>query len=97
MEPVRFAAIATAAFAAGGVVFGAALYAIFYAIGKRTRNGVMTAIALVGYTGMAICVGVLSVALDFRGAWLLLTACLLLGYLIAPPLLWRLTVAMHSE
>jgi len=97
VEPAHFTSIATAAMAAGGVIFCGALYAIFYAMGRRVASSRLLGISFVAYAGVVACVGVLTFALDFTGIWWLLIVCLLIGYLLAPPFIWRLTVAVHAN
>ena len=96
MDPVQVKLIATAAMAAGGIIFCGALYAIFYALGRLGGNKRFIQIGFVSYAGLVLCTALLTVALNLRGMWLALSACLLLGYLVAPPFIWRLCAAVHD-
>jgi hypothetical protein len=96
MPPVAVQSIMTAAMAGGGIVFFGALYAIFYALGRQGTNPRFIACAFAGYLGLLACTVLLAHTLQWSGIWLLLAASLLIGYLIAPPLIWRLTLALHD-
>lgn len=96
MDPVNVKSIATAAMAAGGIIFCGALYAIFYALGRLAKRPRLVAISVASYGALLVCVAVLALALDLHGIWLALIPCLLLGYLLAPPLIWRLSLAVHE-
>ena len=97
MEPADFTSIATAAMAGGGVIFCGALYAILYAMGRRAGSLRLLSMAFLAYAGVVLCVAVLAHALHFTGIWWWLTGGLLIGYLLAPPFIWRLSVAVHSH
>lgn len=96
MQPVGVQSIMTAAMAGGGIVFFGALYAIFYALGRNGANRRFIGFAGAGYLGLLSCTVLLAYTLQWSGIWLLLAASLLIGYLIAPPLIWRLTLALHD-
>jgi hypothetical protein len=82
----------------GRVVFCGALYAIFfYAMGRRAGSSLLLGMSFVAYAGVVACVGVLTHALDLNGIWWWLIACLLIGDLLAPPFIWRLTLAVHGN
>ena len=95
MEPVEVELIATAAMAAGGIIFCGALYAIFYALGRLAGNMRLIRIGFLSYVGLLIATALLARALQLHGVWLGLIPCLLLGYLLAPPLIWRLCAGVH--
>jgi len=96
MQPVDTESIAMAAMSAGGIIFFGALYAVVYALGRLGSNGRVVRLAYAGYFGLLTCTWLLVQSLQLSGIWLVLIACLLVGYLIAPPLVWRLSVAVHA-
>ena len=96
MQAVDVESISIAVMAAGGIVFFGALYAVFYTLGRLGRNQRLVLIGYAGYAALSSCVWLLAHSLHLSGGWLSLVACLLIGYLIAPPLIWRLTLAIHS-
>ncbi len=96
MQPVDIHLIAVAAMAAGGIIFFGVLYAIFYALGRLGSNRRFVRLAYAGYFGLLSCTWLLAQSLQLSGIWLVLVVCLLIGYLIAPPLVWRLSVAIHT-
>ena len=95
LDPTEISMIATAAMAAGGIVFCGALYAIFYALGRQGDSRRFRRIGYASYAGLVVCAALLTGALDLRGIWLAVMAALLLGYLMAPPFIWRLCNAVH--
>lgn len=95
MRPIDIGSILAAAMAGGGIVFFGALYAILYSLGRIHANSRLIGSAYAGYVGLMCCTVTLAYMLRWSGIWLLLAAFLLVGYLIAPPLIWRLTVAIH--
>ena len=95
MDPVQIEQIATAAMAAGGIIFCGALYAIFYALGRLAGNPRLIRIGFLSYAGLLVATALLTHSLQLRGLWLGLVPCLLLGYLLAPPLIWRLCTGVH--
>jgi hypothetical protein len=95
MDPVQVELIATAAMAAGGIIFCGALYAIFYALGRLSNNMRLIQIGFLSYIGLLAATVLLARALQLHGVWLGLIPCLLLGYLLAPPLIWRLCAGVH--
>jgi hypothetical protein len=96
MHPVDIELIAVAAMSAGGIIFFGALYAVFYALGRLGRNHRLVQFGYAGYAGLLSCTWLLTHSLQLSGIWLALVACLLVGYLVAPPFIWRLSVATHA-
>jgi hypothetical protein len=96
MDAMPAKLMAIAAIAAGGIIFCGALYAIFYALGRLADNVRLIRIGFLSYAGLLICTTLLANALNLRGIWLGLVPCLLLGYLLAPPLIWRVCVGVRA-
>ena len=97
IDPVDVKEIATAAIAAGAIVFLGALYAIFFALGQLRGNTMMVQLGYGAYAFLVAATWVFARALDLSGIWLVLIAILLVGYLIAPQFIWRLSVATHKS
>ena len=97
MDPAEIKQIATAAMAAGGIVFFGALYAIFYALGRLRDDRYFLRIGYASYGALLLCAVLLTNALALEGMWLALIPVLLLGYLMAPPFIWRLCSAVHRD
>lgn len=83
--------------AAGGliVLFGAG-YALLFALGKLRRSPAAHATSYVSYGLLTVSVYVLSDRLALEGPWLALVVVILVGYLLAPPAIWRLCVGTHE-
>lgn len=77
------------------VLFGA-LYALLFALGKMGNKRFLHGLALLAYLGFAFSVWLLADALVMEGFWLLIVAVMLVGYLLAPRLIWRLCVGTHA-
>jgi hypothetical protein len=78
------------------VTFGG-FYAGFFALG-RLRNSVMLIwLAHASYVVLAAASWGLATNLGLEGVWAYLVPCLLLGYFIAPRMIWRLCVATHGD
>ena len=82
--------------AGAAVVLMGAFYALFYALGKLNNNHLSLAASFASYLGLAAATYMLIDALDLRGIWLLVTTVMLVGYLIAPIAIWRLSVDVHE-
>ena len=95
MEAVQFKPIALAALAAGGIVFSGAMYALCYAFWRQRAEPRFLRCAVTSYLALLVAVGVLQQQLDLSGIWIALIACLLVSYLVAPVLIWRLSAATH--
>ncbi len=87
-------AIATAA-SAVIVLFGA-LYAILLALGHMKRSAHYYYLSYASYAVLAFATWALVEALQLSQIWLVLIATLLVGYLVGPQMIWRLSVAIHN-
>jgi hypothetical protein len=96
MHPVDSSLIAWGALAAGGIVFCGAAYAVLFALGQLGGNQRLVRLSFAGYAGLVACTWLLMRSLQLSGIWLWLVAALLVGYLVAPQLIWRLSVAVHA-
>ena len=89
-------AIAAALFSALVVLAGAG-YAFLYALAKVRRSAGWRRGSWVAYGLLVIFVIALVQQLELRGVWLLMAAAMLLGYGLAPVVIWRLSVGTHGE
>ncbi len=96
MDAAHFRPIAIAALAAGGIVFSAAAYALSYAFWRQRTDARFLICAAASYLMLMFAAGVLQYQLQLTGIWVALIACLLIGYLISPALIWRLSAATHD-
>jgi len=83
--------------AGAAVVLMGAFYALFYALGKLNGNHLALAASFACYLGLVAATLLLIDALDLRGFWLLMTTAMLIGYLLAPMAIWRLSVDIHED
>lgn len=78
------------------VVLAGALYAAVYAIGRLADNPNLIRLAYLFYGVLVVSVLVLARTLEFAGLWNGVVVTLLLGYLVAPQLIWHLCVGTHA-
>jgi hypothetical protein len=83
--------------AGAAVVLMGAFYALFYALGKLNSHRLSLAISFLSYLGLVAATVLLANALQLRGFWLLVPAVMLIGYLLAPMVIWRLSVDIHDD
>jgi len=83
--------------AGAAVVLMGAFYALFYALGKLNQHRLSLLASSASYLGLAFATFMLIDALQLRGIWLLVTAVMLVGYLLAPMAIWRLCVDIHDD
>lgn len=84
-------------FAAALVILAGACYALFYAWARLAGKRLFLLLASGFYLVLIASTFALSRALHLEGRWLVLTALMLLGYLFAPPAIWRLCTATHAD
>jgi len=89
MDPGQIKLVATDVVGAGGIIFCGALYATFYALGRLSENVRLIRLGFFSYAGLLLCAALLADTLDLHSVWRGLFPCLQLGYLLAPPLIWR--------
>jgi hypothetical protein len=96
MQPVDQAQLITAAFAAAVVILAGAAYALCYAGSRMLRRRGFLLAAAASYLVLFLATIILAVALRLDGSWRVLVWLMLVGYLLAPPLVWRLCVGTHA-
>ncbi|MEZ5557107.1 MAG: hypothetical protein R3E86_00960 [Pseudomonadales bacterium] len=83
--------------AGAAVVLMGAFYALFYALGKLNAHRLSLAASFFSCLGLVAATIVLTDALQLRGFWLLVPAAMVVGYLVAPMVIWRLSVDIHND
>ena len=100
-DPVDIQYIAAGAFLGAGIIVFGACYAIFLALSrvssKATFQRYFSLTSLGCYMALVANVIGLTFVLNLWGWWSLLSLTLLIAYFIAPRLIWRLSVAVHSD
>lgn len=97
IEPVDVQQIATAAILAGAIVFFGAGYAIFFALGRLNPRRPFVGVAHASYLALFVATITLAVVLQLSGWWSVLVGVLLIGYFVAPRLIWHLSIAVHES
>jgi len=97
VEPVGLNDILIAVMAGALVVLFGALYAATFAFGRLYDKAGLVLVAYGFFALLAVCVFVLASALHLTGFWEMLVVVLLVGYLVAPRMIWRLSQATHQQ
>lgn len=98
IEPVALADFFTVFFSAAMVIMTGAAYALLFAYARvRGMPGLMP-LAYAAYAGLAVSVYFLADAANLfhNGYWTFIVALMLVGYLVAPPAIWKLCVGTHA-
>ncbi|HAJ75785.1 MAG TPA: hypothetical protein DCM64_04965 [Gammaproteobacteria bacterium] len=95
LEPVELNNIMIAVIAGAMVVLLGALYAFTFAMGKMNKKRWLIGVSYTVFAGLAISVFTLAQSLNLNGYWQLVTYTMLLGYLLAPQAIWKLSVGTH--
>lgn len=95
-QAVEVNSILLAVMAGAMVVLAGGLYAAVFAIGRLSSRESLVRLSYLFYLFLAVSVLVLARSLNFSGIWQWLTILLLVGYLFAPQLIWRLCVGTHQ-
>lgn len=96
IEPVATQHIMIAAIAGALIVLFGATYALFFALGRLQQNTTYKWLGYAGYAGLVVAVGVLMRTLNMNGFWQLVAAVMVIGYFIAPRVIWHLCVGTHE-
>jgi hypothetical protein len=95
-EPVELKDFLVAVIAGATVVIFGALYAFTFAVAKLNKSRPLMGWACVAFAGFSASVLVLAWALHLTGWWWAVTVAMLLGYLLAPQAIWKLSVGTHE-
>ncbi len=96
IEPVALGNFFLFFFDAALVILAAFCYAVLYALGRLQGKKPYLAAAAVSYGILAMATAALAVLGNLNGMWRILAGLLLVGYGLAPLLIWRLCVATHE-
>jgi len=95
IDPVATQHIMAAAIAGALIILFGAVYALLFALSRlQQRPGLM----LWAYTAYAVLIGavwVLSTTLNLTGFWQVIAAVMVIGYFVAPRLIWHLCAGTH--
>ena len=83
--------------AAALVVMSGGAYAAMFALGRLRGSRLLLGTGYACYAALVLSSWMLASALTLEGRWQALVPLLLLGYLIAPHVIWKLCVATHAE
>ena len=97
VEPVGVQDIMIAAMAGAMVVMFGAAFAFAFAMAKLNKKRLLMGVAYGTYVGLVISVFVLAYALNLNGSWWAVTITMLVGYLLAPQAIWKLSVGTHED
>ncbi len=97
IEPVALEHFFLFFFTAAAVILAAACYAVLYAFARLYRRRALLRGAWLAYGILAAAVLALARLANLESYWRALVVLLLLGYGVAPVLIWRLCVATHEE
>jgi ABC-type glycerol-3-phosphate transport system permease component len=95
-EPVELNDFMAAVIAGASVVLFGALYAFGFAMAKLQKERWIYVVAYGLFAALCASVYVLAISLNLNGYWLSVTVAMLLGYLIAPQAIWKLSVGTHE-
>lgn len=97
LVPAELPDFFAAFFSAALIILAGVCYALFFAWARLTSKRAFLFLAGGSYLLLAVSIFTLSRALHLDGHWLILTGLMLLGYLIAPPAIWRLCTGTHRS
>lgn len=96
-EIIEARQIMLAAIAGAMVVMLGAVHAFFLALARLRRSKVFMNWAWISYAAFFLAVMTLAWTLRLNGFWTWIVLVMLLGYLLAPRAIWRLSVATHPQ
>ncbi len=96
VEPVGVENIMVAAMAGAMVVMFGAGYAFAFAVAKLNKKRSIMFVAYGIYVLLTLSVFLLAYALNLNGNWWAVTITMLVGYLLAPQAIWKLSVGTHE-
>ncbi len=96
IDPVDIQHLMASAVAGALVILFGAAYALCFAYARLRERAALMALALVSYAALAAAVLVLSRTLHLTGFWQWVTAVMLVGYFVAPRVIWQLCAGTHA-
>jgi len=95
IDPVATQHIMAAAIAGALIILFGALYALLFALSRLRQRRDLMFLAYGAYAVLIGAVGVLSMTLNMTGFWQLVAAVMVIGYFVAPRLIWHLCAGTH--
>lgn len=98
IEPVALADFFTVFFSAAMVILTGALYALLFAYSRVHAIARLLPVAYLAYAGLVVAVLFLGNAAHLfqSSLWIAIVALMLIGYLVAPHIIWQLCVDTHA-
>ena len=95
-EPVEVQDMMMAAMAGAMVVMFGAAYAFAFALAKLNKDRWLSIVAYGCFVALTVSVLVLAKSLNMTGFWVIVAITMLVGYLLAPQAIWKLSVGTHE-
>jgi hypothetical protein len=95
-EPVEVQDMMMAAMAGAMVVMFGAAYAFAFALAKLNKDRRLSIVAYGCFAALTVSVLVLAKSLNMTGFWVIVAITMLVGYLLAPQAIWKLSVGTHA-
>jgi len=95
IDPVATQHIMAAAIAGALIILFGAIYALLFALSRLRRRPMLMLWAYAAYAVLLGAVSVLSSTLNMSGFWQLVAAVMVIGYFVAPRLIWHLCAGTH--
>ena len=96
-EPMQLQDLFISTLAGAAIVVFGAFYALFYALGQLHRSRTFSLTAFLCYGFLTLAVYFLVTSLNLSGFWLVVCGVMVLGYFVAPRMIWHLCVATHDH
>ena len=97
IEPVQVQNIMTSAIAGALIILSGAVYACFFALYRIKKQPGFIIGAYCAYALLVISVFNLSNTLNLNGFWQIVTVVMLVGYFLAPRIIWQLCIGTHAR
>ena len=78
------------------IVLLGAFYALFHALERLHHHAGAAAASWLSYAGLVWMTYLFANALALSGFWIVVTIVMLIGYFIAPRVIWRLCLGVHA-
>lgn len=97
IDPVATQHIMLAAIAGALIILFGALYALLFALARLRQRPTLMIGAYAAYAVLIGAVAVLATTLNMTGFWQVVAAVMVIGYFVAPRLIWRLCAGTHGS
>lgn len=97
IDPVATQHLMAAAIAGAMIILFGAVYAFMFALSRLRGRPLLMFWAYAAYALLVVAVVVLSITLNMNGFWQLVSAVMVLGYFLAPRLIWHLCAGTHAS